>query len=220
MGSMASVSRGAARALSLTAAFVLALLSCLVSPREAYACSCSLGGRQTPSQRADAVFTGRVLSKEQVRRPRPGRTDFRFEVTRVYKGTVYREQVVASPQSVDGCGVDLEIGSSWLIFAQEGVEGSGDRAVFRLVTQLCSGNRPGTDAPARLGNGRPPLDGVSDREEKALAADARFTGVLKAAGWLALGLTVLVGGGLAVLWRPGRMAGAPSTPGRSSGPKG
>ena len=190
--------------LSLLAAFALALLSSLVAPREAYACSCGPSGRQTPAQRDDAVFTGRVLSKEPVRRPKPGRTDLRFEVSRVYKGTVYQEQVVASPLGVDGCGVDLEIGSSWLIYAEESVEGDGDAAVFRLVTQLCSGNRPGTDAPARLGAGRPPLDGASDREEKAVAADARFTGLLKGAGWLALGLAAVSGVGLAVLWRPGR----------------
>ena len=190
--------------LSLLAALVLALLSCLVSPRDAYACSCGPSGLQSPAQRADAVFTGRLLSEELVRRPRPGRTDLRFEVARVYKGTVYREQVVASPQSVDGCGVDLEIGSSWLIYAEDSVEGEGDAAVFRLVTQLCSGNRPGTGAPARLGAGRPPLNGASDREEKAVAADARFTGVLKGAGWLALGLAVVTGIGLSVLWRPGR----------------
>ena len=191
--------------LSLLAAFALALLSSLVSPREAYACTCGASERQSPAQRADAVFSGRVLSKEMVRKPKPGRTDLRFEVSRVYKGTVYREQLVASPQGVDGCGVDLEIGSSWLIYAEESVEGDKDTAVFRLVTQLCSGNRPGTDVPTRLGAGRPPLNGASDREEKAVAADARFTGLLKGAAWLALGLAVVSGVGLAVLWRPGRV---------------
>lgn len=200
------MTRLSVRALSLLAALSLGLLGVVISPREAYACSCASTGTSSPTQRADAIFTGQVLSKEAVRRPKPGRTEFRFAVSRVYKGSVFAEQVVASPQGSDGCGVNLEVGSSWVIFAEERVEGSGDAAVFRLVTQLCSGNRSGTDVPLFLGAGRSPMSGASDREEKAIAADARLTHGVELVGGLVVGVLVVGGLGLVLLWRPGRGA--------------
>jgi hypothetical protein len=196
------VTRLTVRALSLLAALALGLLTVVVTPREAYACSCARPGTETPARAADAIFTGVVVASESVRKPKPGRTDFRFAVSRVYKGTVYADQVVASPQGTDGCGVQFEVGSTWVIFAEETVEGAGDSAVFRLVTRLCSGNHRGSTVPLPWGFGQPPVTGASDREEKAVAADARFTRGLKIAGGVAVGLLVLGAVGLAVLWRP------------------
>ena len=114
---------------------------------------------------ADAVFRGTVISKEVVGRNARARTDIRFSVDRVYKGTVYREQVVASTRDSDACGLDPEVGSTWVIFAIQGIEGEGDRAVNRLITTLCSGNLPSGLAPPVLRTPRPPLAGASDREE-------------------------------------------------------
>jgi hypothetical protein len=144
------------------------------------------------------------LSKTVARKPSPEHTEMRFEVSRVYKGSAYREQVVASPLGSDGCGIHLDVNSDWVIFAQEQIEGSGKQTVFRLVSELCSGNVPGSAPPIILGTGRPPLDGASDREEKAVNADAVFTRVLLVGG-IAIGvLTVAALVGLAILWRPGR----------------
>jgi len=142
------------RVFSIVAAVSLALAFSVVFARPAYACSCSGLSGQAAAQRADAIFQGRVLEKSTVRKPRPGRTEIRFEVSRVFKGSVYREQVVASPQGGDGCGIDPDVNSVWVIFAEDRIEGSGNDAVFRLVTQLCSGNLPGSTPPVTLGRGR------------------------------------------------------------------
>ena len=156
--------------------------------------------------RADAIFLGTVLERSAVRKPAPGRVDIRFEVSQVYKGTVYRQQVVSSPAAADDCGIAPEINSSWVIFAEDRIEGTGDDAVFRLGTRLCSGNVPGSTAPAYLGRGHAPMPGASDREEKAQVADAAYTRLLKGGALAVLALVVLSGAGLAVLWRPGRRA--------------
>ena len=192
------------RLTSILAALTLGLLGVAVFPSSAYACSCDGISTGTAADRADAVFVGTVVEKERVRKPTPGRTEMRFNVTRVYKGTVFQQQLVASPQGSDDCGIDPEINSTWVIFAEERIEGSGDDAVFRLVTQLCSGNLPGSKVPSTLGRGQPPMTGASDREERAVNADAAFTRALKITAGAVGVLAVLAIAGLAFLWRPGR----------------
>lgn len=189
------------RLLSVLAALVVGLVWLALTPPGASACTCRGTSSQSSAQRADAIFTGTVRSKTLVRKPAPGRTDFRFDVSRVFKGSVYADQVVASPVGVDGCGVNPEVGSTWVIFAEEGVEGSGDDAVLRLVTQLCSGNLPGSFAPVYLGAGRSPRPGASDREERASATDATLSRALRVAGVAALAVVAGVAVGLGVLWR-------------------
>lgn len=195
--------RPAARVLSLFAAVALGLLGLAVHPSSASACTCRGTSSRSAISQADAVFLGRVLEVTAVAKPKPGRSDIRFEVSRVYKGTVYREQVVASPRN--DCGFQPEPGSSWVIFAEDAVLGTGDTAVLRLITRLCSGNLPSSTAPVSLGSGRPPTVGVSDRDERAAATDLAFNRVLKVGGIVLVAVVVLVGAGLAVLWRPGRV---------------
>ena len=122
----------------------------------------------------------------------------------MYKGDVYAQQVVTSPAGPRECGINPQAGSSWVIFAEERLEGSGPEAVFRLVTEICSGNVPGSGVPLTLGRGQPPKDGASDREENAVATDASVTRVLKVGGVVGLALALMAGVGLGFLWRPGR----------------
>lgn len=199
--------RFTARLLSLFAALCLGLLGVAVFPRDAYACSCSGITTGTAARRADVIFQGRLLDKSVVRNPAPGRTEMRFEVSRVYKGEAYREQIVASPRGSNVCGLDPQLDSTWIIFAEEKIEGRGNDAVFRLVTQLCSGNLPGSTAPGILGRGQLPIEGASDRDEKAAATDAAFTHVLVVSGVVVAALALVVVTGLLILWRPGGPAG-------------
>ena len=55
------------------------------------------------------------------------RTDIRFMVDAVYKGSVYTEQVSRRTRESTECGLAPELGTTWLIFAIQGVEGSGTR---------------------------------------------------------------------------------------------
>jgi hypothetical protein len=192
------------RLVAFMASLLLGTCLALVDTTEAFACSCAGISTNRALREADAVFRGTVINKEVVGRSERARTDIRFAVDRVYKGTVYREQVVASSRDSDACGLDPEVGSTWVIFAIQGIQGEGDRAVNRLITTLCSGNLPTGIAPPVLGNPRPPLAGASDREERSSNVDQILTRGFAIAGIGALCAGALVVIGVAVLWRPGR----------------
>jgi hypothetical protein len=199
------VRRLALRLLVVVASLLLGTCLAIVDTTEAFACSCAGISTNRALREADAVFRGTVSSKDQVGRSSDARIDIRFLVDEVYKGTVFREQVVASSLDSDACGLDPEIGSTWVIFAIEGIEGEGDRAVNRLITTLCSGNLPtGLPPPVLLRNPRPPVGGASDREERSTNTDRVLTNGLAIAGIGALAVGALAVIGLAVIWRPGR----------------
>jgi hypothetical protein len=199
------VTRLAGRLLGLVAALLLAGgLTTVIGPERAYACSCAGISTRRALEESDAAFRGTVLDKTDIGRAADARTDIRFGVDAVYKGTVFREQVVASAQDSAGCGLDPAVGSTWVIFAQTGVEGSGNDAVTRLITGLCHGNIPSGSAPAILGQPREPLDGASDREERSINADKAVTRGLAIGGIAVLFVGAIAAIGLGVLWRPGR----------------
>ena len=192
------------RLVALMASLLLGTCVALVDTTEAFACSCVGISTNRALREADAVFRGTVINKDVVGRSERARTDIRFAVDRVYKGTVYREQVVASSHDSDACGLDPDVGSTWVIFAIHGIEGEGDRAVNRLITTLCSGNLPTGIAPPVLRNPRPPLAGASDREERSTNTDRVLTRGFAIAGVGALFVGSLAVIGVGVLWRPGR----------------
>ncbi|SDS70381.1 hypothetical protein SAMN04488543_2230 [Friedmanniella luteola] len=198
------MTRSAARAVGLLAALVLALLGAWVAPATASACDCAGIGSARALRQADAVFRGTVTDTDDVGRGQDARTDLRFRVDTVWKGTVFTDQVVATPQDAAGCGLEAEVGATWVVFALDSVEGRGDDAVARLVTTLCSGDVLAGPAPAVLGTGSQPRPGSSDREERATRADRTLTRWLVVAGVTAVGVLVVAGAGFAVLWRPGR----------------
>jgi hypothetical protein len=190
--------------LALVAAVVLGLLGAASNPQPAFACECSPVTPTGAARQADAVFRGTVTALRKVDRDEDARTDIRFQVDAVYKGSVYAEQVVATPRQSTKCGLTPELGTTWLIFAIQGVEGSGDEAVARLITDTCRGNIPTVNAPRVLGTPRQPLAGASDREERATGADRTITRGLAIGGIALLALGAVAVAGLAVLWRPGR----------------
>jgi hypothetical protein len=198
------VSRLAPRLLALVAAFVLGLLGAASNPRPAFACECTPITPTRAARQADAVFRGTVTALRKVDRGDDLRTDIRFDVDAVYKGSVYAQQVVSTPRQSTECGMTPELGTTWVIFSIQGVEGRGDEAVARLVTDTCRGNLPTANAPRVLGKPRPPIPGASDREERATGADRTLTRGLAVAGIALLAVGAVAVAGLAVLWRPGR----------------
>lgn len=198
------VSRLAPRLIALLAAVVLGLLGAASNPRPAFACECSPVTPSGAARQADAVFRGTVTALRKVDRGEGARTDIRFTVDAVYKGTVYAEQVVATPRDSAECGMTPELGTTWVIFSVQAVEGSGDEAVARLVTDTCRGNLPTANVPRALGTPREPLPGASDREERATGADRTLSRGLAIAGITLLAVGAVAVAGLAVLWRPGR----------------
>jgi hypothetical protein len=182
----------------------LVALFAAVSPTAAYACSCQGLSTRKALAESDTVFTGTVREIHRVGRGAGRRVDIRFEVSRVYKGTAYASQLVASGPESASCGLVPEVGSTWVIFAVDAIEGDGNAAVQRLRTSLCSGNLPTSTPPALLGRGSPARPGESDRVERAEQTDTRVTRGLATAGVVGVGVLVVVGGALLVLWRPSR----------------
>jgi hypothetical protein len=198
------VTRRAPRWLALVAAGLLGFLGAVADPKPAFACECTPITPSRAARQSDAIFLGTVTAQRDVGRGEDARTDIRFQVNAVYKGTVYRDQVVASPRDEAACGLTPQMGSTWLIFAVEGIQGSRDDAVLRLITDSCRGNVP-TDRPPRvLGRPYEPIAGASDREERATGADRALTRGLAIGGIGLLFLSAVAVAGLAVLWRPGR----------------
>jgi hypothetical protein len=184
----------------------LVTLSVVVNPQRAMACDCTGITTRRAYEQSDAVFLGTVLRVDEVGPRDDRRADIRFSVERVFKGTVYAEQVVASAPDAAGCGLTPPPGSNWVIFAVDAVEGRGSDALLRLRTTVCSGNLPTSSPPPALGSGGEPRPGASDREERATTTDERLTRGLVIAGVGGLGLLALVAIGLAYLWRPSRKA--------------
>ena len=117
-------------------------------------CDCAGISLDRALRQSTAVFRGTVLEKHSVGRRAEARTDIRFQVDAVYKGAVHQEQVVASPKEATACGLDPKVGSTWVIFAVDGIEGAATRR-YSASTTLCSGNVPSGTAPAILGEARP-----------------------------------------------------------------
>lgn len=208
------MSRVTVRLLCLLAALLCGTLGALVDSRPAYACECSRPSTGRALRLADAVFLGTVTEHTAVRQGDSRWVDLRFQVNGVYKGTVYADHVVASTTGGASCGSDPPVGSSWVVFSTEGLQGTGDRAVDRLVTSLCLGNLATDQAPALLGRAHSPLAGSSDRQERAVRADQLLTQGVRVGGLGLLGLAVVLGVGLALVWK------RPGTEGTSAGPKG
>ena len=198
------VNKPMARLVALAAVLALGVLTVVVFPGPAVACSCATVSTTQAARQADAIFRGTVTALDNEGRGDEARTDIRFQVDAVYKGTVYRDQVVASARDSAACGLIPGVGSTWVIFAVAGIEGRGDDAVARLITSTCSGNLPTGNAPALLGQAKGPLDGSSDREERATSTDRWLSRglVIGGIGLLSVGAVAVIG--LAVLWRPGR----------------
>lgn len=182
----------------------LVAIGAAAHPTRAYACDCPGIATRRALSAADAVFAGTVEQVDEVGRRGQRRADIRFSVTRVFKGTVYASQLVASPTEAAACGLTPQVGSTWVIFATDAIEGTGNDTVHRLRTTVCSGNLPTAVAPALLGRGVEPRPGRSDREERAEQTDTRLTRGIGIAALGGLGLLALVAGGLVYLWRPGR----------------
>lgn len=180
----------------------LVVLTSVTKPSCAYACSCLGITTATAAEQADAVFLGTVTKVEQTKVGGERAAVLRFDVSRVYKGEVYADQVVVTPTDSAACGLTPEVGTSWVIFASGAIHGDGKSARLRLTTTLCDGNISTSAPPGSLGRATAPLPGASDREERSETTDARLTTGLVVGGLGVLGLAALVGIGLAYLWRP------------------
>lgn len=124
-----------------------AALLTVVSVTPASACSCFPEGEGAKYQRAQHVFTGTVvdLTVEQGDPSVPYDDMHRYtvQVHHEYKGDVPRKVHVVTHSQGATCGIRLNHGTQYLIFA------FGDSSDHRVETNLCSGTR--------LASGGPPI---------------------------------------------------------------
>jgi hypothetical protein len=138
---------------------ILALLGNLVlaaGPYAAGAHACSCAGMSDTDdvfRRSNAVFAGEVveigeLPTEQVEPTDPGMlllAPVTFEVKAAWKGVAGGPVVVHGQGPAPSCGLDFELGETYLVFA--GRAGEGDNGP--LQTDLCSPTRPASVETAR-----------------------------------------------------------------------
>lgn len=188
-----------------TAAMVLVMapITLLFGTGQALACSCAGESEAVHYERADTVFAGRLVHREEPpSAPVMSSLDpatLTFEVSRVYKGEATDRQRVTTAQSGASCGLEIEGEGPFLVFAER--DGAG------LTASLCGGTRPLDEGSASAyGSGKPPASapGVSAAGVVASAPGNVAPGsalVLTGAGVVAaLGLA----GSVVVLRRRGR----------------
>ncbi|HEV7469615.1 MAG: hypothetical protein QOJ30_144 [Pseudonocardiales bacterium] len=161
----------------------------------ALACSCVTQQFTGQVDRADVVFSGRVLALEP-ERPRTvvGSTDpmtWTFSVDRRYKGDAQAPQPVVSVRSEASCGVEFREGRTYLVLGSHQQAGG----TLNLASTLCNGTRELAAVPAAdlavLGPGQAPPPVVAPTPATEPAGDG--AGVRIAAGLGVLVAAALVG---------------------------
>ena len=154
-------------ALLLLSALVGALVVLGASP--AQACSCGGGTTAEFTERADAVFTGRLVSRDEPDQPVTSSADpalHVFAVDAVAKGAVSDRQEVLSPSSGASCGLELTGDGPVAVFATRTADphlsASGPELEDdQYYAYLCDGSAPLTpQLEAELGPLRPVAAGT------------------------------------------------------------
>jgi hypothetical protein len=141
----------------------------VVGAPPAQACSCAGGTTAEFTERADAVFTGRLVSRDEPDRPVISSADpalHVFAVDAVAKGAVSERQEVLSPLSGASCGLELTGDGPVAVFATRTADsylsspgpGLEDGQYY---ANLCGGSAPLTPRlEAELGPLRPVAAGT------------------------------------------------------------
>lgn len=162
-------------------AFVVALASVVLTQMPAHACKCVSSDITQDARRADAVFTGTVISIQKPSGKAPegetppegdkgsttGVTTIIVEAERSWEGHVPKQVELTTAASSAACGIEnLEADKKYLFFAQS------DNA--KLTIDSCGGTSLftaalGASITRLLGEGRDP--GAADKPAEAPAAD-------------------------------------------------
>lgn len=120
----------------------------------ACACSCVPTTEAQAYERADTVFAGTLVRRQD---PPDGSSSVNlatlmFAVDKVYKGDVGATQKVLTAMSSASCGLEVQIGKRYLVHADPSAAQPAE-----LEGSLCGGTRPFEGTEAVAGNaGKPP----------------------------------------------------------------
>jgi hypothetical protein len=141
-------------------AVVLLVAAALPFPgaRPAAACSCAVGTYEEQAERAHLVFEGVALEVQGTQGGRLGRYVL-FEVDRVWKGGPHLRVSLWTAADEAQCGVDIDAGEDFLVFARVGGYVGGSAAMgYGAHTSLCSGSHQApahAEFAADMGQGTP-----------------------------------------------------------------
>jgi hypothetical protein len=154
-----------ARGVRVLFAFLVMVATCVVgvasNVEPAAACTCMRTSLSDAVDRADAVFSGTLVSvKDQDRANSMVDRTLVFKVKRVYKGTVTRHQAVRTSSEGPACGLWVPRGPTFILLAYRPTPGpSPEVAPDEYVSSSCGGartlNRSGA-VPEFLGRGTAP----------------------------------------------------------------
>jgi Tissue inhibitor of metalloproteinase len=124
----------------LVSASVIAASSLMfpsLTPR-VLACDCADVSPDLKFRHADAVFMGKAISRKDLKAGAKLRSidpiAWTFDVERVFKGNVAKQQSVLSAAMGASCGIQFKVGDRYQVYAKR--QGS------TLSTHLCSGTKP------------------------------------------------------------------------------
>jgi hypothetical protein len=108
----------------------------------ACACSCVQSDVSEHFKRADAVFTGNLVSRDG-KLGGSGKATLVFEVASVYKGKVAARQEIVTHESGATCGLELTGPGKFLVFANaDASDYEPEPAEGQYVGSLCGGSQP------------------------------------------------------------------------------
>ena len=113
----------------------------------AHACSCIARTEAQQVDTAEVVFRGVVTDKVlPLGTPQSSLdpVEYTFDVEQVFKGSATTPQRATSAVSSASCGVELEVGGRYLVFA--------DSETGQLTLSLCGGTRPAGPGEAPAGD--------------------------------------------------------------------
>jgi hypothetical protein len=169
--------------------------------RPAFACSCAGPHDEAAFGQAAAVFVGEL---QEIRGPtvRIGSGSERrliYSVSAVFKGDVFATQSVATKGDGPSCGLDGEVGVSYLVFGGTSAAYPGVPDAGEYGGALCDGTRRVDAAPLAFGPGVLPRPGSSPIGQD----DFIGSRLVRNWHWFALGVLGICGG-LVLLLRRGR----------------
>ena len=135
------------------------------NPEQVYACSCAQPG--TPSEELEkysAVFAGRVVSIRHSFDPDAAsvspedRTTVGFEVSAVWKGTVYEDMYITTPPTGGSCGLTFVEGEEYIVYAHDSAYGD-DSYTGGICSRTALLGQAQDDVDA-LGEGQDPQAGA------------------------------------------------------------
>ena len=181
-------------------ALLVAALAVL-APQTCLACSCIVLTTAEKVDLAPAIFTGTVLDRRDSNEGGDVASDdviaHTVQVSTVHKGEVTAQTQVFTARDSAACGVNLEVGTEYVFFLDQGSTGS---------VSLCGGTaeRPAfSDADlAALGEGSTPIPGASGTtadETSAAGTDGN-----RALRWGMGGVGLTAVAMMTVIWWPRR----------------